>query len=257
MGNYCSPLGNYCSPQRISSMVPALTDAVKEQAAEYVENNEKLATIVSSFQSENEKMKQELSTLMNQNEQNAIAEAEQKKQNEGIMKELESVKILMEQKDKALVLHKLRAALHTKASTLMSTDAFSVKLHEGKLIKYRKAGKTKTNNERWVELYFIPGESRSNEFVAGHLMLTYAENKESQISNRGRVLKLIEEPTNVDAKNRKPFFSALLHVNGQDKEMVFACSDEKERDDWFNACNEGLSRVEQEVCWYIEGFPTC
>jgi len=238
--------------------IPTITDVEDlKQAVQEVEdtvNNEKLATIVSCFQSENEKMKQKLSALKNQNVQNAIAEAERIRQNEEVVKELESIKSLMAQKDEALVLHKLRAALHTKASTLMSTDAFSVKLHEGKLIKYRKAGKTKTNNERWVELYFIPGESRCTEFVEGHLMLTYAENKESQISNRGRVLKLIDEPTNVDAKGGEQFFSALLRVNGQEKEMVFACCDEKEREDWVRACNEGLSRIEQEVKAMNEKF---
>jgi len=246
-------MGN-CSPEKQSKDISSANEVEKKQAIDDAQNYEKLSTIISSFQSENEKMKKELASLKNQNEQNAIAEAEQKRQNEEVMKELESIKNLMNQKEQALVLHRLRAALHTKASALMCTDAFSVKLQEGQLIKYRKAGKTKTNNARWVELYFIPGESRSDEFVEGHLMLTYAEDKESQISNRGRVLKVIEEPTNVDKKDGTQFFSVLLRVNGLDKEMVFACSDEKEREGWIGACNDGLSRIEQEVKAMNEEF---
>jgi len=74
------------------------------------------------------------------------------------------------------------------------------------------------------------------------------------VSNRCRVLKVVEDVSNItqDRNNRKFTISAM--VMGKIKDLVFECKDKGSKDAWIKACNSGLRRIEEEHRYMTDEF---
>merc|ERR1712060_406033 len=164
----------------------------------------------------------------------------QAEQNEEIMKELASIRAMMEEKDRALVKHRLEAALHSKANTMATSEAVTKLLKAGTIEKFGKAGKSKPK-AKWVEIHVHSGVSK------GLLMLTYADSKDSHLSNRCQIVRVRKEGKKVAAKYKDIAFSVDVISSGAEKELVFACEHEKSREDWVEACAVGFQMIDEEV----------
>jgi len=143
--------------------------------------------------------------------------------------ELIAMKARMEEKDRALVKHRLEAALYTKASWMANSETVTKLLKAGTIEKFRKNSKFKTRT-KWVEIHLHSAQNTPEEIIKGYLMLTYSDSQSSQLSKRCQILRVKEE-VNVAAKLKGRAFSLEVRKSGKDKETVFACDDEKTRDE--------------------------
>jgi len=235
-------MGNTCAPKQRDAQETNI-DVKEEEAMEAsAQPTEKLTNLINVYQDENEKMKNELESIKNRDEEDSEARKAQAAKNEEIMKELSEMRALMEEKDRALVKHRLEAALHSKATSIVTSETVTKLLKAGTMQKFRGRKKPK---ERWVEINVHSAQATPDGINKGCLMLTYADNQGAQLSNRCQVLRVKNE-ANVGAKFKSKSFSLDVVSSDGDKELVFACEDEKAREDWIEVCNDGLAIVEEE-----------
>merc|ERR1719233_2809433 len=143
-----------------------------------------------------------------------------------MVRELSEMQALMKQKDRALMKHRLEAALHSKATTIVTSEAVTKLLKAGNLQKL-KGRKTKNKSkEQWVEIYLHSAQATSDGVNKGSLMLTFADNKDARLANRYQILQ-VKEYWNVGAKFKGKAFSLDVFSSGEDSQIVFACDDEK------------------------------
>jgi len=240
-------MGNTCAPESKTDEAEQATDIEKkEQDEEISQPTEKFTKIINTYQAENEKMKKELDSMKHNDEENSRERSKQAEQNDEIMKELAAMKAMMEEKDRALVKHRLEAALHSKATSMVTSETVTKLLKAGNIEKFGKAGKSKAK-VKWVEIHLRSAQAGADGVSKGFLMLTYADSQSSQLSNRCQIVRVNKEVKNVAAKLKGRAFSVDVISSGADKELVFGCEDEKDREGWVEACNEGFMIIDEEL----------
>jgi len=235
-------MGNTCSPD--SGAVDESGQAINTDRKEE-EPSEKLTKVINTYQAENEKMKKELESMKNKDEEDTRVREEQAAQNEEIMKELSAMKALMEEKDRKLVRHQLEAALHSKATSLGTSETVTKLLKAGTIEKFDRVGKSK-RRKKWVEIHIHSAKTTPQEIKKGFLMLTYADNKSAQVSNRCQIVRVNQEGLKVGENLKSKAFSIFSILSGAEKELAFVSEDEKSREEWIEACNEGFRLVDEE-----------
>jgi len=206
--------------------------------------SEKFTEIINAYKARNEKMKKELEVIRSQDEEERKKRNAEVQQHDALVKELATLKKALEVKDRALVKHQLEAALHSKAISMTGTNSVYKLLKAGSVKKLKKAGKSK-KSLKWVEIYVNGAVVTESDITKGHLMLSYADNKDSQLANRCRVLRINVESKS-SAKLKGKILSVDVMVSGRENELVFVCEDEKELNSWVQALNDGFKEIERE-----------
>jgi len=237
-------MGATCAPYQWEEDDAADTEK-KENNMEPAETGDKLTNIINTYQAENEKMKLELESRKNRDEKDTQEREAQAAHNDEIMKELQAIKALMEEKDRSLLKHRLEAALHSKATAMVTSETVTKLLKAGTIHKFGRAGKTKSK-EKWVDIHVHCAQITSDGITKGCLMLTYADDKGAQVSNRCQITRLMQEVENVDEKFKARAFSVEVISSGADKELAFACEDSKEKDEWVKAITDGFEMLQEE-----------
>merc|ERR1719245_2093881 len=142
-------------------------------------------------------MRQELETMKNKDEEDSEARELQAAMNDKMVRELSEMRTLMQQKDRELMKHRLEAALHSKASSIVTSEAVTKLLKAGSMQKLK--GRKNKSKEQWVEIYLHSAQATSDGIDKGSLMLTFADNKDARQTNRCQILQVKEEG-NVAAK---------------------------------------------------------
>jgi len=236
-------MGNTCAPNKNEVRKETNIES-KEEAVEATQPSEKITIIINSYQAENEELRKQLESMKNKDEEDAEERKKQAAQNDEIMNELTHVKAVMEEKDRALVRHRLEAALHSKASLMVSSEIVTKLLKAGTIEKLRKPGKSKVKAQ-WVEIHVHSAQTTPEGISKGFLMVTYADSKNAQISNRCQI-QGVKEEANAPVKLKDKAFSLEVITSGSEKELVFACEDEKAKEEWVRACIDGFALVEEE-----------
>jgi len=241
-------MGQACGPENRGKdkMIVVLKDTEKKKALEEVGPSEKLTKIIHTYQAENAKMRKELDLFKNKDEQDIIAREEATQQNEKIMHELAHMKAMLAVKDQTLVKHQLVAALYKKATSLVSSESVAKLLKEGKLEKFARNRKAKSGKEKWVKIELHNCQHTQSGFERGYMMLIYSDSRDSQLSNRCQIISLNTKVANVDDKLKGRNFLVRALVGGVEKELFFACTDEKLRNEWVEAFNSGFFQIEEE-----------
>jgi len=230
-------MGATCAPQQSEEnlVAPDMDDDPLRE--------DKLTNIINLYQEENEKMKKELESRKNRDEADTQERKEQAAQNDEIMKELNAIKSLMEEKDRALLKHRVEAALHSKATSMVTSETVTKLLKAGTMEKFVRIGKSKVKT-KWVEIHIHCAKITPNGVSKGCVMLTYADTKGAQVSNRCQITRVKDEGLNVGDKFKSKAFS--VEVAGADKDLAFACEDCKTKEEWIKAFNDGFVMVEDE-----------
>jgi len=205
---------------------------------------DKLLQIINIYACENEKMKRELESIRIK-----VKDNECKKrivEDDKVMNDLSAMKDMIEQKDRILVKHRLWAALQSKANSMVTSETVTKLLKSGTLEKFDKEVNSKSIEKKWVEIHVHKAQTTSEGIKKGFLMLTCADKKCSQLSNRWQIVRVKNERTNVGSWLNSRSFTLIVISSEADKELSFACGDEKTREEWVRACNDGFSMVDEE-----------
>jgi len=106
-------------------------------------------------------------------------------------------------------------------------------------------GKSK-RRKKWVEIHIHSAKTTPQEIKKGFLMLTYADNKSAQVSNRCQIVRVSQEGLKVGENLKSKAFSIFSIMSGAEKELAFVSEDEKSREEWIQAFNEGFRLVDEE-----------
>jgi len=223
-------MGATCAPNRSEDERADANIEVDGQPAE------RITKIIKDYQEDTEKLRGQLEEVKSQNE----TMAEKAKQNEEVMRELESMKALMETKDRALVRGRLEAALLSKATSLLADNSTTRQCMKGQLQHHFRVGITKAKNRKnkWVEIHITEGEIDSNDYKAGYVMLIYSDSREAETSKRCQIVEVT-----VNESQRELIFSVRVYAEGVEKELVFACETEEERKEWVSCIIGALAEV--------------
>jgi len=250
-------MGNNCTPEKrkeYAGKEPCVTDTEKKQALKEAEPNATLFKIIHSYKEKNELMRKELEEVKSKGEQDSVAQREVTQQNEKIMQELNEMKAILAKKERDLVKHQLEAALHSKASFLVNSESVAKLLKAGNLEKFNRSRKVKNAREKWVELELHNCQNTQKGFERGFMLLTYSDSKDSELSNRCQVITVSEKGVNIGDKFEGRNFVVRAQVGGDEKELVFACEDENEKNGWIKAFNYGFVQIEEEKKAMLKPF---
>jgi len=241
-------MGQTCSPKKIEDENGShRKDTALKNDAEQAQPHEKLKYIITAYQEENEKLKRELSYVKSKRSDDTEAQNEATQQNEKIMEELAAMRALVEEKNRALVKHQLEAALHSKATSMVSSESVAKLLKEGFLQKFTRSRKAKSAKDKWVQIEMHTCQNTKNGFERGHVLLIYSDSKDSQLSTRCKVISVDGDGTDeVGDKYKGRNFLVQAIVGRENKAIVFACDDEEMKRAWVGALNRGLLHIEEE-----------
>jgi len=198
--------------------------------------NWKFAKIINDYQMENERLQGELDDLKTQNVEGLQGREEKAKLNEEVVRELNEMKDLLNKQRRAIVRGHLEAALHSKATSMLSVESKTRLVMEGELwVHYGRRPKKK----KYAEIHMFPGEVLSNDFKAGWVVMTYANKKDAQTLIRCHVLAVAVKK----AIKTEFAFTMKASVEGARKEITFSCEKEELRDAWTRAIMDALADV--------------
>jgi len=238
-------MGQTCSPKKIDdSNGSQRKDTDLKNDAEQVQRHEKFSEIITAYQEDNEKLKRE---LIKRSEQNTVAQQEATHQNEKIMEELAAMRALVEEKNRALVKHQLEAALHSKATAMVTSESVSKLLKEGTLEKITRSRIGKSVKEKWVQVEMHTCQNTKNGFERGYVLLIYSDSKNFQVSTRCKIISVDGDGTaDVGDKYKGRNFLVQAIVGRENKAIVFGCVDEEMKKEWVGALNRGLLQIDEE-----------
>jgi len=229
-------MGGVCQPDRGENC--QMKDVEVKQVLEETEPSEKFANVIDAYQVENEKLRKELESMKSLHEE--VDKASEQSQIEKLLKELAVMKEMLEVKDQALVKHQFKTALQSKSISIANSDSATKLIKAGSIKKIEPENSIKAF--KWVEIYFHSGVARETGQTKGYLMLNVAETKDSQLVNRCKIIRLNE---NTDVKSK--MLSVDVVVSGRENTLVFACEDEKETTSWIEAIDDGFRQIDEEL----------
>jgi len=238
MGNNCSPGKPIELPSKVS---------VREKMSIGSQSNEKYSEVLNTYKSKNEKMQKELEYYRNKDKDEKKAKAEQNQENKKFKEKLAAMQSILEEKERALLKHRLEAALHSKATFMVAKESVARQIISGHLEKFGKAGKSKSTKLKWVEVNLYNSDYTENGFQKGHMILSYADSKNSHFSSRCKILSVSRDSGNVGVNFKGRTFSITALMGDDEKELVFACQDELTRNAWLKACSKGLEHIERDA----------
>lgn len=248
-------MGNTCSPDKGKGDEAApVTDMDKQAAVEEAQESgaqpgEKLTQVINAYQAENERLKKEVEEYKTQETERADANQKSSANSDELMRELETMRALMKQKDQDVVISKVQAALFQHVSTMKDAANAAEVLKKGTLEKFRKGGKAalgKAAHEKFVEISLHKGSRVGNRFQPGVIRLSYAETEGAGQVSLGRVVR-VNPDVNMAQKYKDRCFAVEFVVDGSNKDLVFACKDTETRDEWMNTFQKGFDRVRNEA----------
>jgi len=239
-------MGNICSTSTLHE--PFEIKIEENNQDRLAQPSEKLRNIIKTYKEKNEKIRKELESVENK-DADILLQADQ---NERLRKDLAELKHLMEEKDRVLVKHQLEAALHSRATSVVTSETFSKLLKAGTLAKFGRSGRTKPK-EKWVEVHFHSAQTTPMGLIRGCLMLTWADHKSAKRSKRCKILRVKESAIGVMTKiegvmpkiESKAFSLDVISADGGN-DLIFLCQDSQSRKDWIKALNDGFEMAEEE-----------
>jgi len=199
---------------------------------------DELARKINEYQAENEKLRSNLDKLKSKNQEGDTEAEERARQNEEVMKELAHMKELLEAKDRALVKGRLEAALRSKATTMRSFESKTRLYFEGQLKYHHRSGLKKSKKVKYVEVHLSEGELSTDEYKVGSVMLIYADSKGAATAKRCEVMDVAEE-----SKSQEITFTVTVFVEGANKELLFSCDTEEDREGWVKSIQGALYEI--------------
>jgi len=164
-------------------------------------------------------------------------------QNGDVLEQLITLKALLKTKQKAQVQHQLEAALHSRATSLVSTQSFRKLFKAGYVEKFGEP-ESSLARPKWVELNFHSAEATECRVNKGKLMLSWADTKVSHSLKRCRVVRMGESDSQMMMHKS---FSVILLMSGSVKEIVFGCKDEETMQSWVQAFSDGFKNVKMDL----------
>jgi len=221
-------MGNTCAPNR---------DMVYDERGMEYGNMESRPTqsytdLINSYQSENEKLSKEVQSFK-----------KQPMQNDEIIGQLRALKELLESKQKAQVQHQLEAALHSKATSMVTSHSFRKLLKAGYIESFGLAG-SELARRKWVELYFYSAETTESKIIKGKVMLSYCDDELSHCFKRCQVVRMGEiEGKMIEDKS----FSVVVMIAQSERALVIGCNDDRARGSWLKAFNDGFKEAAMDL----------
>jgi len=246
-------MGSACTPVRDTNV--HLNDTV-EDGREVKRSGDRLEEAINRYQAEKEQLNKELENYKDKAEEFAKVQAQLTQQNNITIDELARVKAQLEAKDRLLVKHRLEAALHSKATLMaaVESESFAKQVKAGNLWKFNRTRKAKSAKQKWVWIDLYSCTKTNEGFETGYMVLNYSESKQSQLSNRAKIVSVVGEDVQVNQKFNGRCFIIEALVSGVRKEFVFACVDEKSRIEWVETIKKGFVEIEEETKSMYEHF---
>jgi len=231
-------MGGTCSPEQNETQID--NEEKVPETLERADSNvsENFTKLINDYQTDNEKLKRQLDELKSRNQEGTTEDQEKARQNEEVMKELATMKKILELKDRALVKGQLEAALRSKATTMRSIESKTRLCMEGAM-KHHGTGLTKSKKLKYVEVLLTEGQLLTNEYKAGFVMLTYAESKGAQTAKRCQVLDVLLD----DSKENEAVLQLNVCADGALRQMAFTCETGDNKDDWAKCIKDALHEV--------------
>jgi len=213
--------------------------------------SESFSKLIQNYQDENAKLKQELETRKAENKASYETKT---KQNEEVMKELNEMKMQLEKKDVALAKGRLEAALRSKATKMRAVDTTTRMCFKGNL--QQRSGFSKTKKVKWVEVFVFEPKAdefeQADVFEPGYVMLTYSDNKDSQATNRVKVLEVIPDKVN---SSKLVTLSLKVSSEGNEKVLEFICENDDEKKIWRESILNAMDEVQRAFERQFEPAP--
>jgi len=214
----------------------SMMDEEEKEAMIQAQLTEKLSNVLDTYKAENEKMRKKLDTMRIQEEEVKRARSEEAQQIKDLLKDLATVKEMLGGKDRALVKHQLGATFYPNPVLIDNGKSATTLIKAGNIQMF-ETGKAL----KWVEIHFHSGSAYEKGPSKGHLMLTFADAKDSDLVNRCEILRLNEKS---DVKTQTICVDVIL--SDKENELIYVCEDEKETTSWLEAISEGLRQIEDE-----------
>jgi len=198
----------------------------------------KYAALISNYEDANEKLRKELDELKNRKRESKPDYLENPAEHEEAMKELAAVQNLLQERNSAFIANQLEAALWHKATSMFEMESTTRKLMEG-MLKLHRTGLAKLKKNIWVEIHFSLGKAYKSEYEAGYVTLTYADSKDAETFNHCQVTEVLQRESN----SRDLTFIARVSSEGTEKELIFGCESELQRNAWIKCISGALAEV--------------
>jgi len=200
----------------------------------------KYAALISNYEDVNEKLRKELNELKNRKRESNPDYLENPEEHEEAMKELEEVQNLLQKGNSAFIANRLEAALWHKATSMFEMESTTRKLKQG-MLKLHRTGLAKLKKSIWVEIYFSLGKAYKSEYEAGYVTLTYADSRDAETFNHCQVNEVFYRESN----SRDLTFIARISSEGTEKELIFGCESELQRNEWIMCISGALAKVRE------------
>jgi len=207
----------------------------------------KYATLISNYEDVNEKLRRELAELKNRETKSDIIENSE--ETEKATRELAELQNLLEERNKAFVASSLEAALWYKATSMFEMKSTTRMLLKG-VLKLHRTGLAKLKKNTWVEISVSAGRALKNEYKAGYVTLTYADSKNAGSFNQCKVIEVFVR----ESSSKNSTFTARVSSEGREKELIFGCETEFQRNEWMNCITNALTEVREAYNSEIKNY---
>lgn len=201
------------------------------------QTHNKYAALISNYEEINARLRRERDDLMNRKRKSTLDDVVSPYENEEA-KELAAVQNLLEAKNTEFISNRLEAALWWKATSMFHKEFTTKKLLEG-MLKLHRTGLTRHKKSMWVEIHFSTGKANKNDYEAGYVMLKYADSKDAETFNQGRITEIFMPESNA----KEITFTIRVSSEGTMKELTFGCETELQRIIWLKNITSTLAKV--------------
>lgn len=117
------------------------------------------------------------------------------------------------------------------------------------MLKLHRTGLAKHKKNVWVEIHFSVGKAYKTEYEAGYVTLTYADSRNAETFNHCQVNEVFQRES-----NSKLTFIARISSEGTEKELIFGCESELQRDMWIKCISGAIAEVRETYSTEIEHY---
>merc|ERR1719233_1549855 len=120
----------------------------------------------------------------------------------------------------------------------------------------QRTGFSKTKKAKWVEVFVFEPKAdefdQAEQFEPGYVMLTYSDNKDSQATNRVKVLEVIPDKVN---SSKLVTLSLKVSSEGNEKVLEFICENDDEKKIWRESILNAMDEVQRAFERQFEPAP--